>query len=125
VALDEFLSGETDADDFWAMAQSNLETGKLRLLFLADEIPAQLQRIVEFLNEQMDRTEVLAVEIKQYAGHGLQTLVPRVLGQTSAAQQTKKKTRGTRKWDEPSFFAELEERNSANGLMRRESHGGT
>ncbi len=39
--------------------------GRIRLVFVADEIPATLQRLVEFLNEQMPTVEVLAVEIRQ------------------------------------------------------------
>ncbi len=42
---------------------------------------------MEFLNQQMDPAEVLAVEIKQYVGGDLKTLVPRVVGQTVEAQQ--------------------------------------
>jgi hypothetical protein len=41
------------------------------------------------LNTQMDPAEVLAVEIKQYVGGKLKTLVPRVMGQTVEAQQKK------------------------------------
>lgn len=48
---------------------------------MADKIPTELRRIVEFLNQQMDPAEVLAVKIKQYTGQGLKTLVPRVFGQ--------------------------------------------
>ena len=36
---------------------------------MADEIPDPLQRVVEFLNEQMSGIEVLAVEIKQFRNH--------------------------------------------------------
>jgi len=39
--------------------------------------------MVEFLKEQMDPAEVLAVEIKQFVGEDLKTLVPHVVGQTS------------------------------------------
>ena len=48
------------------------------MLFVADQIPTELQSIVEFLNEQMDSAEVLAVKIKQHMGDELKTLVPRV-----------------------------------------------
>ena len=47
--------------------KTNLQVGKVRLIFLADRIPAELRRVVEFLNQQIDLAEVLAVEIKQYA----------------------------------------------------------
>ena len=41
-------------DAFWLDAKTNLQAGRIRLIFVADEIPAELQRIVEFLNGQMD-----------------------------------------------------------------------
>jgi uncharacterized protein DUF4268 len=69
--------------------KTNLQVGKVRLIFLVDRIPAELRRVVEFLNQQIDPVEVLAVEIKQYARQGMKTLVPRVIGQTAEAQQKK------------------------------------
>ena len=48
--------------------------------------------MVEFLNEQMQAAEVLAIEIKQYVGGGHKTLVPRLIGQTSKSQATKGRT---------------------------------
>ena len=78
------------------------------MLFVADEIPFQLHRIAEFLNKQMSETEVLAVEVKQYIGESLQTLVPRVIGQTTQTQQHKAAgKRDTRQWDEALFFKVL------------------
>ncbi len=41
-------------ETFWQQVGSNLHAGRLRLLFVADEIPPQLRRIVEFLNQQME-----------------------------------------------------------------------
>lgn len=71
-------------DAFWRQDGVNLDAGKLRLVFVADQIPLELKRIVEFLNGQM-RAEVLAVEIKQFVGQGHRTLVPKVVGQTAIA----------------------------------------
>jgi hypothetical protein len=68
-----------------------------------------LRRVVEFLNEQMDPAEVLVVEIKQYVGGDLKTLVPRVVGQTAKPNLP---SRG-RQWDEPSFFQALKETTGA------------
>jgi hypothetical protein len=102
------LLGEPAATgDFWQRVKTNLKAGKIRLLFVSDAIPPELRRIVEFLNEQMDPAEVLAVEIRQYAGKDLKTLVPRVLGQTTQALVRKGEER---KWDEPTFFADLTRR---------------
>ena len=109
--LGEFLSAEAEQDEFWQKVKTNLQAGKVRLVFLADEIPSELRRVVEFLNMQMDPAEVLAVEISQYAGEGLKTLVPRVIGQTEEAQRKKSGTvRTMKQWDEKSFFEDLEER---------------
>jgi hypothetical protein len=69
-------------DEFWRRAGENLANGRLRLLFVADQIPPELQRIIEFLNRNMARVDVLGVEIKQYKGEGRETLVPRVVGLT-------------------------------------------
>ncbi len=108
--LAAFLGPESDAEVFWQQVKANLQARKIRLVFVADVIPPELQRIVEFLNEQMRTAEVLAVEIRQYVGQGVRTLIPRVLGQTVEAQQQKSgATRSSRQWDEPTFFQALEE----------------
>ena len=60
------------------------------MVFVADRIPKELRRIVEFLNEQMRQAEVLAVEVEQYLGeNGTRTLVPRLVGATERAQSNK------------------------------------
>jgi hypothetical protein len=109
--LNGFLGTDADADAFWEMVGTNLTAGRLRLVFVADEIPSELRRVVEFLNEQMTRTEVLALEVKQYKeqdGDRI-TLVPRLLGQTEAARQVKgrKRPSGKPAWDEESYEAAI------------------
>lgn len=79
------MDGEPDVDSFWEKVATNLTATRLRLLFVADEIPDTLERIVMFLNAQMPNIEVLAVEIKRFRGESTQTLVPRVLGRVSKA----------------------------------------
>lgn len=102
------VESEERAAGFWQSVENNLKTGRIRLVFVADTIPRELQRVVEFLNEQMNPAEVLAVEIKQFTGGGKTTLVPRVYGNTSEAE-AKKRPSGvvTRQWDEESFFDAL------------------
>lgn len=105
------------AEAFWEQVHTNLRAGKIRLVFVADEIPPELRRIVEFMNTYMSPVEVLAVEIRQYVGEGLKTLVPQVIGQTAQAQGRKSGSRAEkRKWDEPSFFHELERRHGAEAV---------
>lgn len=102
---------DADPDEFWQKVKTNLQAGRVRLVFVADKIPNELRRIVEFLNEQMNPAEVLAVEVKQYVSQdsSLRTLVPRVIGQTAKAQDIKAGgTRGGPQWDEDVFFETLE-----------------
>jgi len=109
--LMDFLAPETDPQEFWQQVKTNLQAGRIRLVFVADKIPAELQRIVEFLNGQMDPAEVLALEIKQFVGQGIKTMVPQILGQSAAVRE--KKSGGVRvgkQWDETSFFQDLQTR---------------
>lgn len=110
--LRDLIGAEADVAKFWTDVKTNLQAGRIRMLFVADIIPDELRRVVEFLNAQMDPAEVLAIEIKQFAGTGLKTLVPRVIGQTLEAEDRKRATSGRerRQWDEASFFQELESR---------------
>lgn len=112
--LFDFLeNSDADPDEFWQKVERNLQAGRVRLVFVSDKIPDELRRIVEFLNEQMNPAEVLAVEIKQYVSEdsNLRTLVPRVIGQTTKAQDHKSGvTRKSGQWDATSFSEELRSR---------------
>jgi len=107
-AIAGVIGPERDVDSFWDQVKTNLRAGKVRMLFVADQIPNELKRIVEFLNEQMDPAEVLALELRQFEGEGLKTLVPIVYGQTQEAQQNKAAGAPKRSWDFASISAELE-----------------
>jgi phosphoglycolate phosphatase-like HAD superfamily hydrolase len=108
-ALAEFLGLATPAEQFWNSVSTNVRAGKLRLLFVADHIPTELRRVVEFLNVQMDPVEVLALELRQFAGEGLRTIVPVLFGQTREAAARKESVKGAR-WTEDRLIATFEER---------------
>lgn len=105
--LRQLIGPDGNVEDFWERVKTNLQAKKIRLLFVADVIPLELRRVVEFLNEQMERVEVLAVELRQFAEKdlNLKTIVPTVYGQT---QDTAKKRSTTgQRWDEASVFEKL------------------
>jgi hypothetical protein len=108
--LKTFLGDDADAETFWSWVKTNLQAGKIRMIFVADLIAPELRRIVEFLNDQMDPAEVLAVEMRHYGASGLEkTLVSRVIGQTVAAERKKAAgVQSRRLLDEASFFAHAE-----------------
>jgi hypothetical protein len=109
--IETLLGPDGDPEGFWQRVKTNLQAGRVRMVFVADVIPSELRRIVEFLNGQMDPAEVLAVEIRQFVGQGLKTLVPRVIGQTVEAERKKGGSgSGEKRWDESSFFEDLRQR---------------
>jgi hypothetical protein len=108
-ALTELLgpeASETEFAEFWLKVKTNLAAGRIRLLFVADAIPSELRRIIEFLNRQMDPAEVLGVELRQFEGQGLQALVPLVVGHL----KTPPVRPDNRQWDKASILAEIQSR---------------
>lgn len=82
---------DVDVEAYWQQVGDNLKAGRVRLIFVADHTPRELRRLVEFLNEQMNDVEVLAVEVKQFVGSGQSVLVPRLIG---ASEETRKPAHG-------------------------------
>ena len=102
------------SNNFGKESTSNLQAGRIRMVFVADVIPEELQRIIEFLNEQMRPAEVLGVEVRQYLGQSVRTLVPRVFGLTAEAMSQKGRATGTSMtWDEEKFLEQASERGLA------------
>jgi hypothetical protein len=99
-----------EVDKFWDEVKANLERGRIRLVFVADRIPAELRRIVEFLNEQMSPAEVFAVEVVQYldSESGSTGLVPRLVRNTLAAERKKPRRPQSRSWDDASVFERIQ-----------------
>ena len=89
IGADNSEESLVEVENYWRKVEANLRSGELRLLFVADELPRELRRIIEFLNEHMPRIEVLGVEVREFAGANMRALVPRVIGQTERARQDK------------------------------------
>ena len=93
-------------EGFFAEVETNLRAGRLRLVFVADVIPDELRRIVEFLNDQMSQAEVFAVEVKQYRAEGRddRVIVPTLIGRTGGVT-TRLKHRGSTRSREETLAA--------------------
>lgn len=91
--ISELIGGDPlDIDDgaieaWWARVGELMRRGEVRLLFVADVIPRELRAIIEFLNAQMPRVEVLGVEVSKYVHEGFEAYVPRVIGQTERSRR--------------------------------------
>ena len=99
-----------DPGKFWEVVATNLKARKIRLLFVSDAIPVELERVVEFLNEQMPGIEVLAVEVKRFKNQSnkTETFVPRVMGQHAKLRRPGSVSR--RVVTEGEFIASCDER---------------
>ena len=97
------LDPDLEVADFWQRVENNLRTGNVRLLFVADSLPPELVRIIEFLNEHLSPVEVLGVELQQFTAGEHVAYVPVVRGQTDAAANAKD-AGGGRAWSEETFL---------------------
>jgi hypothetical protein len=80
-------------DEFWQECERNLRARTMWLLFVADEINERLKRVVEYLNESMAETTVLAMEVVQFAAGTQQLYQARLVGETETAAIAKGRTR--------------------------------
>jgi hypothetical protein len=116
VALGELIGPDQSIESFWSKVDSNLRTGKIRMLFVADRIPTELRRIVEFLNRQMTPAEILAIELRQFSNETLRTIVPMVFGQTQEGMGKRAKAEvppiPVDQWIQeiPEFFGDLQDK---------------
>lgn len=101
-------------DAYFERLQHNLREGRLRMVFFLEDSPMELRSVVDFLNKQMERSEVLLVEARQYflAGTDTRIVVPTLFGFTEEARQAKRSIAAPsrKRWDRISFFADAESR---------------
>ena len=106
------IAAGVDVEDYWQQVEPNLRSGHVRMVFVADRLPEELVRVIEFLNEQMSPAEVLGVEVQQFTDGTTQVIVPRLVGATAAAKATKERGTGT-PWTAPTFLATAAERGAS------------
>lgn len=106
---------------FFQRVQDNLREGQVRLVFFMEEAPAELKSVVDFLNKQMERSEVLLVEARQYEHDQRKIVTPILFGFTEEARLVKKTVSVSsgqrRKWDKESFFVDAKERLNENEVF--------
>lgn len=112
--LTTFLNG-SDPEQFWETVAVNLAGGRIRMVFVADVIPPELRKIVDFLAAQLRSAEVYAVEVRQFQGSGECALVPRLV----SAPRSTAGAAGQRQWNEHSFFQELTSRSGIRAEVAR------
>lgn len=116
----DLLESDDDAEEgrFWDRVAINLAARNFRLLLVSDNVPESLARVIQFLNREMDRIEVLAVEIRRFRGNDkqFQTLVHRVIGRT---MQEESRSSAQQKFATPEPFIEAIEDEDAQNAARQ------
>ncbi len=75
--LTRALDWRADPDTFWARVESNVARDRVRIVLVADRVPDELTRLVEFLDGQLRGVEVRAIEVSLYGSGQVSALVPR------------------------------------------------
>jgi hypothetical protein len=86
---------DENSEGYWQSVEANLTAGHVRLVFVADRIPSELRRLVEFLNEKMPDLQVLALEVHQFKIGDRRVVIGEAIGNTMRSQDTKVRQRGT------------------------------
>lgn len=103
---------DLDIEEFWKKAEENLRDRKIRLIIATDELRSEVRRMIEYLNNEMQNTEVLGLELKFY---GEQTesmvLVPLLAGQSQSIIDKKGSTSSSRMaWTKDTFLKDAKEK---------------
>jgi hypothetical protein len=121
---EELLALQPDCGDdeagFLESIENNLREGQVRLVFFLEEAPQELKSIVDFLNRQMERTEVLIVEAQQFEqSNGNRLVVPSLFGYSEDARAVKRTVtvsgQPKKKWNKKAFFESVDSQLDAEG----------
>ena len=84
-ALRDLIGEIIDPAAFWTSVEENLENGRIRMVFVVDEMPQDLASMAQFLNVQLTPAAVYAIEVRQHLSASGQILRTSVVGQDDAA----------------------------------------
>jgi hypothetical protein len=102
-----------EPETYFQTIEENLREGQVRLVFFLEEAPPELKSIVEFLNGQMVRSDVLLVEARQYEIGSHKIISPVLFGYSEEARFIKRKVSvesgSKQKWNVDSFFEQCSE----------------
>lgn len=111
VSLQRALGVAMSADEYWAAVGENLARGRIRGFIVADEIPEELRRIVEYLNDQLGDSRFLALEVPQFkAPDGVTTLVPQIVAGSLEPPIKQASSRPSGQWDAERVIAAIDDK---------------
>ena len=111
VSLHDALGIAMSADEYWAAVGENLARGRIRGFIVADEIPEEVRRIIEYLNEQLGDSRLLALEVPQFkAPDGVTTLVPQIVAGSLDPPIKQTTTQSLAQWDAARLIAAIRDK---------------
>ena len=100
---------DLNVDEYFQRLMDNLREGQIRIVFFLEEAPQELKSLVDYLNRQMERSEILLVEAAHYRNTEIELVVSQLFGYTEEARRVKRTVTVTsgqrRKWDRATFLA--------------------
>jgi hypothetical protein len=81
------------ATEFFEIVERNLRESRMRLIFFLEDSPNELRSLVDFLNRQLNSTEVFLVEARLYQSTAGRVVVPWLFGYTEEARVAKRGSR--------------------------------
>jgi hypothetical protein len=110
-----------EPETFFQAIEENLREGQVRLIFFLEEASFELKSIVEFLNSQMERSEVLLVEARQYRLGQERIISPALFGFTEEARFIKRKvsveSAAGQVWNAEKFFEHADQTLDSSGVQ--------
>jgi hypothetical protein len=101
-------SNPDEPESYFQAIEENLREGQVRLVFFLEDAAFELKSVVKFLNSQMERSEVLLVEARQYRLGNELIINPSLFGYTEEARFIKRKISVESNvglpWDNEKFF---------------------
>ncbi len=111
---------EADVEGFWDEVEHNLHFRRLRLILIGDKLRPEVQRTIEFLNQELRNVEFLGLQITCYGkGEYELVIVPRLVGQTqTTAAKEENKAKQWQYSELRQLFAVIENKRLSERLLK-------
>jgi len=103
--MDFFGIEEEQVDEILENMGKNLIDGSFKFVILMNKIPDRLKNLIKFVN-QNSNFDVYGVELDYYKFQEYELIIPKLFG--AELRKTLSASQSKRRWNEESFFAELE-----------------
>lgn len=102
-SLSEEADSLLNSPDFWSIVDSNLKAEKLRMVFVADEIPNDLIPMINFLDSHLSSIDVYGVSLTRYQSNGSTMFIKNII---ERPEVTDDDSLPSREWNDSRFLAQ-------------------